>query len=160
MLAKNEITVTRLIDAPQAAVFRAWTEPARLLRWWGPKGFTTPHCTVDLRVGGLFHYCMRSPEGKDYWGRGIYREVSAPERIAYMDSFADEAGEPVEPAAYGMSAEFPAETQVTVELSREQGQTKVTVRHALPASAPEREGCQQGWSEMLENLAEEMSAAR
>jgi uncharacterized protein YndB with AHSA1/START domain len=157
MLAKNEITVSRLIDAPQDAVFRAWTEPARLKRWWGPKGFTTPHCTVDLRMGGLFHYCMRSPEGKDYWGRGIYREVSAPDRIAYMDSFADEAGEAVEPTAYGMSEDFPADALVTVEFSREEDKTKVTVRHALPASAPEREACQQGWMEMLERLEEELS---
>lgn len=160
MLAKNEIIVTHLIDAPRAFVFRAWTEPERLMRWWAPKGFTTPHCTVDLRVEGVFHYCMRSPEGRDFWGRGVYREVAEPERIAYTDAFSDESGQLVEPARYGMSADFPTETLVTVTFIPEKGKTRVSLRHAVPASAPEREACQQGWTEMLEKLAEEMTGAK
>jgi uncharacterized protein YndB with AHSA1/START domain len=55
-------------------------------RWWGPKGFTAPVCKIDLRVGSKFLYCMRSPDGKDYWNTGVYREIVEPERIVSTDS--------------------------------------------------------------------------
>ena len=77
----EELVITRVVDAPRELVFQAWTEPERLMRWWGPNGFTTPSFTVDLRVGGVLHYRMRSPDGKDYWGIGVYREIVPSERI-------------------------------------------------------------------------------
>ncbi len=80
------LVITRVFDAPRDLVFKAWTEPERLMRWWGPKGFTTPFCKVDLRPGGVFHYCLRSPEGRDVWGKGVYREIVEPERIIYTDT--------------------------------------------------------------------------
>src|SRR5712691_10908924 len=75
---------------------------------------------------------MRSPEGQDYWGRGVYREIVEPERIVYLDSCADEEGTPVEPAHYGMSPGHPAETLVTVTFTEHGGTTKVTLHHASP----------------------------
>lgn len=57
---------------------------------------------------------MHSPDGKDYWGRGVYREIVRPERIAYSDSFSDEKGNKVSPTQYGLSADWPMETEVTV----------------------------------------------
>lgn len=152
MSADNEIVVTRVIDAPRALVFKAWTEPERLMRWWAPKGWTTRACKVDLRPGGVFHYCMRSPEGQDAWGRGVYREITAPERIVYTDSFSDESGNVVEPTHYGLSADYPTEAQVTVTLTEQEGRTKLVLQHAIPASAPARAECEQGWIEMLERL--------
>ncbi len=154
---ESEIVITRVFDAPRDLVFKAWTEPERLMRWWGPKGFTTPFCRVDLRPGGVFHYCMRSPEGRDFWGRGVYVEVVQPERIVYIDSFADEEGNPVEPTRYGMSPAHPRETLVTVTFTEHEGKTMVTLQHAIPASVPERSGAQQGWTEMLDRLAKELA---
>ncbi len=156
---EQEIVITRVFDAPRELVFKAWTEPERLMRWWGPKGFTTPFCTVDLRAGGIFHYCMRSPEGRDFWGKGVYREIVAPERIVYLDSFADETGNTVEPARYGMSPEHPVETLVTVTFTERDGKTEVTLRHGIPESVPERSGALQGWTEMFERLADELAQA-
>ncbi|MFA4965976.1 MAG: SRPBCC domain-containing protein [Thermoleophilia bacterium] len=156
----RELVVTRVLEAPRDLVFKAWTEPERLLRWWGPKGFTTPAASVDLRVGGAFHYCMRSPEGQEYWGLGVYREIVVPERIVYTDSFADAEGEPVSPSHYGMSDSHPAEALMTVTLAELEGRTQLTVRHGIPESSEEREGAQQGWTEMLERLAEELAAGR
>lgn len=152
--SENEIVIARVINAPRESVFKAWTEPERLKRWWGPKGFTTPYCKVDLRPGGVFHYCMRSPEGRDYWGIGVYREIVRPERIVYSDSFADAQGNPVPPSHYGMSPGHPSETLVTVTFSEREGKTELTLRHSIPESVPERKGAQQGWSEMLERLEE------
>ena len=147
-----EMVITRVFEAPRELVFKAWTEPAHVVQWWGPNGFTTPHCKIDLRPGGVFHYCMRSPEGRDYWGRGVFREIVAPERIVYTDTFADAEGNAVEPAHYGMS-NWPVETLVTVTFARQKGKTKVTVQHGVPASLAKSSGAQQGWSEMLERLA-------
>jgi len=155
----QELVVTRVFDVPRDLVFKAWTDPAQLMRWWGPNGFTTPSVTVDLRVGGVVHYCMRSPEGQDYWGKGVYREIVPPEKIVYTDSFADADGNPVPPSHYGMSASHPAESLVTATFTEHQAKTTVTLRQTVPESVKEREGMQQGWTEMLQRLADDLVAA-
>lgn len=154
---EQEIVITRDLDAPPERVFKAWTDPERVARWWGPRGFTTPFCRIDLRTGGVFHYCMRSPEGRDYWGIGIYREIVAPERIVYTDAFSDADGNPVSPAHYGMSASHPAETLVTATFAEHGAKTTLTLRHSIPESSDVYEECRQGWTEMLERLGEELS---
>jgi uncharacterized protein YndB with AHSA1/START domain len=62
----EELVVARVFDAPRELDFRAWTEPGRVRRWWGPEGFTMPYCDIDLRPGGTFLRYMRSPEGQDF----------------------------------------------------------------------------------------------
>ncbi|MDQ1261779.1 MAG: hypothetical protein QG575_960 [Euryarchaeota archaeon] len=69
-----DLIITRFLDAPRELVWKAWTEPERLIRWWGPIGFTSPVSRIDLRVGGEYLSCMRSPDGKDFWSKGFYRE--------------------------------------------------------------------------------------
>ena len=103
----QELFITRIFDSPRESVWKAWTDPDPMKRWWGPKGFTSPYCNVDLRVGGKFLYCMRSPEGKDYWNTGSYHEIIPQERIVFSNSFADEKGNVVPATQYGMSADFP-----------------------------------------------------
>ena len=105
--AEREIVITRVFDAPRDRVFKAWTEPERVMRWWGPNGFTTPVCKIDLRPGGVFHNCMRSPEGRDFWSKGVYREIVAPERIVCTDFFSDAEGNLVQPTQYGLSPDWP-----------------------------------------------------
>jgi uncharacterized protein YndB with AHSA1/START domain len=155
--ADREIIITRVLNAPRELVFKAWTESEHLMRWWAPKGCTTPFCKIDLRPGGKFHYCMRMPEGRDIWGIGVYREIVAPSLLVYTDSFADAQGNPVPPAHYGMSASHPAETFVTVTFEEHEGKTKLTLRHAIPVSVEEREGTEHGWIEMLDRLAEDLA---
>lgn len=152
-----ELELTRVIDAPRERVWKAWTDPEQLMRWWAPNGCTTPACTVDLRQGGRFHYCMRMPDGKDIWGLGIYREIVALERIVYVDSFADASGNPVPPTHYGMSEDHPAETLVIVTFVEQGAKTKVTVRHAIPEAIKERKDTEQGWIQMLDRLAEHLA---
>ena len=57
-----EFVITRVFDASRQLIFQAFTEPERLAHWWGPKGFTWVSSKLDLRPGGIFHYCMRSPQ--------------------------------------------------------------------------------------------------
>jgi len=151
--AEPELVITRIFDAPRELVFKAWSEPEHLVRWWGPKGFTTPHCTVDFRVGGAWHLCMRSPEGKDYWCKGVYREIVAPELIVTTDCFADEAGNLVSPTHYGMSPEVPAEMLLTVRLADETGKTRLTVQQSLPLSLARSIGAVDGWNQSFDRLA-------
>ena len=168
MAAKNssikeqteQVLITRVFDAPRGVVFKAWTECEPLMRWWGPKNFTTPFCKIDLRPGGVLHYCMRSPEGRDYCGKGVYREIIEPERIVCTDSFADAQGNAVPATYYGMSADFPLEMLVTVTLEEIEGKTKLTLQHALGSvPATERDLCQQGWNESLDKLAGDLARA-
>jgi uncharacterized protein YndB with AHSA1/START domain len=149
-----ELVITRELAAPRAAVFKAWTRPERFVRWWGPNGFTTPHCRIDLRLGGVLHFCMRSPDGHEYWGRGVFREIVEPERLAFTDSFSDEQGNVVEPARYGMSPEWPVEALVTVSLSEHKGKTTLTLKQSIPVALADRYGAREGWTQSLERLAD------
>lgn len=146
--------ITRTFEAPRELVFRAWTEPERLTSWWGPDGFTLPVCTVDLRPGGILHYCMRSPDGKDYWGRAVYQEIVPAERLVYTDSFSDPQGNATSPTRYGLSALWPRETEVTVTFGEVGGKTLLTLHSAIGmVPAEELRMCRQGWSESLDRLA-------
>jgi uncharacterized protein YndB with AHSA1/START domain len=150
----QELFITRIFDAPRESVWKAWTDPDLMMRWWGPKGFTSPYCKIDLRVDGKFLYCMRSPEGKDYWSTGIYHEITPQERIVFTNSFADEKGNVVPATQYGMSADFPLEMLVTVTFEEIEGKTKLTLHHVgIPAGA-DRDGANAGWNQSLDKLAE------
>ncbi|HEY6008537.1 MAG TPA: SRPBCC domain-containing protein [Geobacteraceae bacterium] len=151
--AGGELVITRIFEAPRELVWKAWTEPERSKRWWGPKGFTTPFCRIDLRVGGAYLYCMRSPEGQDYWGTGVYREIVPLERLVCTDSFADENGQVVPAAHYGMTGEWPLELLVTVTFEERDGKTRLTLRHAGLPAGEMREQCAAGWNESFDKLA-------
>jgi len=99
----GELHITRFFNASREFLWRAWTEPEHVMQWWGPKGFTSPFCRIDLRVGGSYLYCMRSPEGQDFWSTGVYLEIVPMDRIVATDSFADEKGNVVPASYYGMS---------------------------------------------------------
>jgi len=113
-----ELVVTRVFDAPPRLVFEAWTDPAHVARWWGPKGFTMPSCDMDVRPGGAFRVCMRSPDGMDHWLRGVYREIVAPERLVLTWAWEDADGKPGH------------ETVVTVNFAEHGGNSPR--RHAEP----------------------------
>ena len=155
----KEFVISRVFDAPRERVWKAWTEPERLKQWWGPKGFTVHTCKVDLRPGGVFHYGMRTPDGGDMWGKFIYREIVAPKRLVFIDSFSDPKGGVTR---HPWSANWPLQTLSTVEFEEQgAGKTKVTV-HGIPHEATEverktfeegRQSMQQGWTGTLDQFA-------
>ena len=81
--------ITHELDAPRDLAFKVWTEADHLKHWMSPKGYVMTKCENDLRPGGIFHYCLRSPEGKEMWGKWTYREIVPPERIVLVNSFSD-----------------------------------------------------------------------
>lgn len=143
-LGGDSLTLTRLFDAPPALVFKAWTGPEHVARWWGPKDFTVPSCEWDFRPGGRWRACMRSAEGAEYRSRGVFREIAAPERLVF--TFAWE-----EPDAL--------ETLVTVTLSEQDGKTRLTFHQTPFKSRRQRDSHLEGWGECMDRLADHLASA-
>jgi uncharacterized protein YndB with AHSA1/START domain len=148
------VKITRIFDAPRELVWNAWTDPQHFMRWWGPREYTCPVCEMDFRVGGKYLYCMHSPEGNDYWGTGVFREIIPGERLVFTDSFANEHGQVVPATHYGMGADFPLEMLVIVTFEDLGEKTKMTLEHIGVPTGPQSEGTHQGWSESFDKLAE------
>ena len=85
-------SISRVLNAPRDFVFKSFTEPEKMKKWWGPKDFTVLVSKMDFRPGGIYHYGLQSPDGEKMWGRFVYREIVTPERLVYVNSFSDEAG--------------------------------------------------------------------
>lgn len=81
--ADREIVMTRVLDAPRELVFKAYTDPAHIGQWWGPRGFTTTIHAMDVKVGGVWRFIMHGPDGTDYQNRITYTEIVKPERLAF-----------------------------------------------------------------------------
>jgi len=79
--ADRTLVIERVFKAPPDRVFKAWTDPAILVKWWGPEGFDTPDLKMDVRKGGAYRSVMASPQGGAQTVSGIYREVSPPHRL-------------------------------------------------------------------------------
>ena len=143
---EHTVNAVRVFDAPRERVFAAWTRAEHLAHWFGPRGFTIHSCEADARPGGLFRLCMRSPEGHDYWVRGSFREVAAPERVV-IHCYADDAR--------GVQR---LEEVITVSLADEGGKTRLTLHATAAGAGPEAaamlSGMEQGWSETLDRLSE------
>jgi len=134
----REMTLTRVFDAPRELVFGAWSDPAHLVRWWGPNGFTLPGCEMDFRPGGAYSFVMRGPDGQDYPFHGVYREIVEPERIVFTAIIDNAPGN---------------ELLTTVTFAEHGGKTRLTVKQTVPTE-PYARGQKQGWTESLECLAE------
>jgi uncharacterized protein YndB with AHSA1/START domain len=155
--------ISRLLDAPRDKVWRAWTEVEHLRQWWGPKGFAVTQCKVDLRPGGIMHYCLRMPDGGEMWGKFVYRDIVKPERLVLIDSFSDkDGGTTVHP----MSPDWPREMLTKVTCEAQGGKTRVTVQW-VPVDASTdierktfdegRDSMKQGWSGTFEQLESYLS---
>jgi uncharacterized protein YndB with AHSA1/START domain len=131
----REFSISRTFDAPRELVFKALTESERLVRWWGPKGFTMEISRLDLRPGGVWHYSMKSPEGFVMWGKFVYREIVAPEKLVFVNSFSDEEGNLTR---HPLSPTWPIEVLNTLTLTEQDGKTTMTIRGG-PINASEEE---------------------
>ena len=157
MNSAQGFVLSRVFDAPRKLVWQAWTDPEHLKRWFGPKGFTMPACSMDLRPGGVFHYGMKSPDGHEMWGKWIFKEIVPPEKLVVVASFSDAKGGVTRHPA---SATWPLEMLSTTTFTEHAGKTTLTLRWA-PHKATEEErktfnsahaGMTQGWGGTMAQL--------
>lgn len=159
-MAKNtgnepeRMVVTRVFDAPRELVWKAWTDPKYVMQWWGPKGFTSPFCEMDFRVGGKFRCCMRAPDGQEFWNGGEYHEIVLHEKIVSSMYFSDSKGNKVEAADYGIEHEA-IEGAYDVILFEDlgNGRTKVTFIGNETMQNAIESGQLEGWKEILDKIA-------
>jgi uncharacterized protein YndB with AHSA1/START domain len=122
--AQAEFRISRLFKAPRRLVWNAWTDPAPLAQWFGPKGVTTQVITFDLRPGGMAHSRMDTPDGHVMWARFVYREVEPPSRLAWAHAFSDENAGVVRGP---FDPNWPLELLTTVLFEDEDGGTRITL---------------------------------
>jgi len=151
--ARQELILTRILGAPRSLVFKAWTDAKHMARWWGPRGFTNPVCELDVHPGGLIRIDMRGPNGTIYPMKGVFHEIVEPERLVFTSTaMEDEHGKPL------------LEILNTVTFEDYNGLTKLTLHARLvtkdlkmtPQVAAALSGMEQGWSESLYRLADEL----
>jgi uncharacterized protein YndB with AHSA1/START domain len=127
---REDIEIRRFIEAPVDAVWRSWTDPELVRRWWGPKYYSSPSCVIDLRVGGRYLFCMRAPAemgGGDSYTAGVYRRIEPDRLLEFSQYLADASGAAVDPAAAGMPPEFPKEMTMTVAFKPVGALTRMTL---------------------------------
>jgi uncharacterized protein YndB with AHSA1/START domain len=140
-------TLTKILDAPRELVWKAWTEPEQLARWWGPLGFTTPASTIelDLRPGGVFRLTMVSDEdGSTYTSYMEIREVLEPERLMFSW-----------PAQRGLGPGI-----VTITLRDLGERTEMTCHYVARHPDDMWADVQTGWSEQFQRLAGHIESER
>ncbi len=149
----ERMVITRIFDAPREVVWKAWTDPHYVMQWWGPKGFTSPFCKIDFRVGGKFLCCMKSPDGQEFWNGGEYHEIVLHEKIVLSMYFADRDGNKVEPEQYGIEHEAieDAHDVVTFE-DLGNGQTKLTFTGNETMESAKSSGQVEGWNQILDKF--------
>jgi len=151
---------SRVFDAPRDRVWQAWTEAERLKQWFGPRDFARTSSKMDLRPGGTYHYGLRTPDGKDMWGKWTFLEIVKPEKLVFVVSFSDEKGGITR---HPMNPNWPLQIHSTILFEAVGAkQTKVSVRW-LPLEATDlesrtfeegRDSMKQGWGGTLDNLVE------
>jgi len=142
--ADREIVMTRLIDAPRELVFRAFTDPKQVGKWWGPRGFTTTTHEMSVKPGGAWRFIMHGPDGTDWPNKIVYREVVRPERLVY-----DHSGE---------GANDPHRFHVTVTFTDKNGMTEIVMASLFPSLAARdavlKFGALEGGGQTLDRLAD------
>ena len=167
MRASNDKTVfviTRQFKMPRSVVWKAWSEADQLKNWWGPKGCSVEIARLEFRPGGFFHYAMKFENAPTMWGRFNYREIAAPERMVWLNSFANQN---CGIARAPFSEVCPLEITNTVTFTENAGTTTVTLRaEPFGEVAEERKffdelcssgSLEQGYGGTFEQLAEQLA---
>lgn len=151
------VTITRTLDAPRDLVFRMWSNPELLTRWYAPRRCRLEVLHFDFREDGEFRFRIREPDGSGCLCSAIFTQIAEPERIVYTMCFSDEQGRFVPASSVGADPDWPDRTTVTVTFVEENGRTTMTLHQTVPESVAKRTGAYPSWVEMLERLSEEVN---
>lgn len=156
---KQDIVLTRIFDAPLEAVWKAWTEPEQVMKWWGPTGFTSPSCKIDFREGGKFIFHMRAPQemnNADFYTAGVYKKIVPAELIEFTQGLSDKDGNKINPTTLGMPADFPEEIPSLLAFKNVDGKTELTAIEYGWTLGEMREMSKLGLEQCLDKLAESL----
>ncbi|HEY3694144.1 SRPBCC family protein [Phenylobacterium sp.] len=144
----HDLTLTRIFDAPPEKVWRAWTDPTVLPRWFAPRPWTTSRVEIDVRPGGSSLIVMRDPQGTDYPNPGVYLEVTPNRRLVFTDAYT-EAWKPSEKPFFTGIIELE-------DLGGGKTRYTATARHwtAADKETHEKMGFHEGWGQCADQLAE------
>jgi uncharacterized protein YndB with AHSA1/START domain len=156
-MAGPQVLIVRDFDAPRELVYGAWTTQEQLLCWFAPRGCRVNFRKFDFRVGGEFHSCIHTPDGRECWCKGTYRRIVEPELIEFSMVISNAAMQTLEPIEADMDPEWPKETIVTVTLADHQGGTRLTLRQTVDEALAKRTGAYPSWLDMLDQLAERLT---
>lgn len=138
--AARTLVIERVFNAPPAKVFAAWTDPAILVKWWGPETFTTPEHSMDVRVGGAWRTVMVSPKGETHTVSGVYREIVPPTRLVMTWGWQQDDG------SRGH------ETVVELTFEPAPAGTRLRLVQSVFASVEQRDNHNMGWSSSFNDL--------
>lgn len=138
-LRDDELLIERVLNAPVELVYRVWTTPEHLMRWWGPKDFTTAGYEMEFRPGGAYRATIRGPDGARHGMSGVYREITPERRIVMTFAWDEAEGEPFE-------------TLVTVTFAPEGRRTRFTFHQTPFQSVESRDSHLGGWTECMDRL--------
>jgi uncharacterized protein YndB with AHSA1/START domain len=166
--ADQEFVIEREFDAARDLVWKAWTEVEHLAQWWGPRGCRIEVLKFDLRPGGVFHYAMQFSAGKPMYGKFIYREIAAPERLVFVNSFSDPEGGLTRAPFPQLHGNWPLEVLNHLTLVEKGGRTGLTLRgHPINATPTEVatytsmfDSMRQGFGGTFDALAEYLARVR
>jgi uncharacterized protein YndB with AHSA1/START domain len=146
-IEERTLVLSRVFDAPRALVFKVWTQPEHLARWWGPRDYTVISYKADVRVDGAFRFGVRSPENTEHWAHGTYREIVPPERLVFTTAWEYPDGSPKH------------ETVVTLTFAEQGEKTKLTLKQTQFESVTSRDLHRGGWSSTFDLLEEYLAKA-
>lgn len=154
---KHNMVVTRIFNAPVEQVWQAWSDPALVMRWWGPTGFTAPLARMDFREGGTSLVCMRAPAefgGQDFYNTWTYQKIVPMREIEFIQNFADQDGKKVAPAELGLPSEIPFDVRHVLTFKALDGnQTELTVTEYGYSSEQIVEVSRTGMNQCLDKMA-------
>jgi uncharacterized protein YndB with AHSA1/START domain len=155
---KSDLVITRVFDAPVELVWKAWTDPEYVMRWWGPTGFTSPSCKIDFREGGKFVFHMRAPKdfqgGQDFYTSGVYKKIVPLKLIEFSQGLSDKDGNRIDPTTMGMPPDFPKEIPSALAFKRVGDKTELTATEYGWTVGQMRDMSEAGLSQCLDKLAE------
>jgi uncharacterized protein YndB with AHSA1/START domain len=147
VIQDDELLIERLFDAPPELVYRVWTKPEHLMKWWGPKTFEPIGIEQDFRVGGAYRYGMRGEEGREVWKSGVYQEIVPNERIVMTFKWDD--------GAWGV------DNLVTVTFQGlASGRTLLRFHQAPFKTVEARDSHTGGWNSLLDKLTAYLETVR
>jgi len=159
--AEELFAIERIFNAPVEMVWEAYTTPQYVSRWWGPHGFTTPVCKIDFKVGGRFHYCMKGPDGKEYWNVGEFKEIVPLKKIVSVMYMSDKDGNQVDPSGKGFADDFAKEVpDVVVFETVAGGKTKVIFRTNHTVESAKKYGMDEGMKQSLDKFEDVLKSIK